>query len=308
MSAPKRGARSRRRSAAAEPEHENHERWMISYADMMTLLMVLFIVLFAISQVDQRKFAALKEGLTAGFGSTSTMPLSGGKAILNEDGVVPAPVDLTTGMGTKESGEGRGGDTRQSAQDATAQSAQPTQEQLLQMAKQEAARLEEIEKRIKAALDEKNLRSDVRFRVTDRGLVVALISDDVFFENASAALRPRGQEVLRAIGPVLRPLPEEVAVEGHANRLKIRGGQYPSNWELSAARASGVVRFLISSQKIQATRLSATGYGSSRPLYPSSDARAITYNRRVDLVLVSRQPAAVRALLPQVAPQLNDDQ
>lgn len=305
MSAPKRGGRSRSRRGAAEPEHENHERWMISYADMMTLLMVLFIVLFAISQVDQRKFAALKEGLTAGFGSTSSMPLSGGKAILTEDGVVPAPVDLTTGMGTKDSSEGRGKDSRSSTQNLTQQ---PSQQQAVRLAVQEAARLGEIERRIKAALDAQKLRSDVRFRVTDRGLVVALISDDVFFENASAQLRPRGQAVLRAIGPVLRPLPEEVAVEGHANRLKIRGGPYPSNWELSAARASGVVRYLIGSQDIEDTRLSATGYGSSRPLYPSSDPRAIRFNRRVDLVLVSRQPAAVRALLPQVAAQLNDDQ
>jgi chemotaxis protein MotB len=275
---------------------------MISYADMMTLLMVLFIVLFAISQVDQRKFAALKEGLTAGFGSTSSMPLSGGKAILDVDGVVPAPIDLSTGMGTKDDGKQSSGKEQQDQS-----SAQPSQQQVLQMAKQEAARLEEIEKKIRAALDAKHLRSDVRFRITDRGLVVALVSDDVFFENASAELRPRGSAVLRAVGPVLRPLPEQVAVEGHANRLKMRGGAYPSNWELSAARASGVVRYLISSQGIVPGRLSATGYGSSRPLFPASDSRAIRYNRRVDLVLVSQQPAAVRALLPQIAPQLSDE-
>jgi chemotaxis protein MotB len=298
-----RGHSARRGGHVAEAEKDDSERWMISYADMMTLLMVLFIVLFAISQVDQRKFAALKEGLTAGFGSTSSMPLSGGKAILDVDGVVPAPVDLTTGMGTKDSGDEKS--SGQSQQNAA--SAQPTQQQILQMAKQEAARLEAIEKKIRAALDAKHLRSDVTFRITDRGLVVALVSDDVFFENASAELRPRGSAVLRAVGPVLRPLPEEVAVEGHANRLKMRGGAYPSNWGLSSARASGVVRYLISSQHINAGRLSATGYGSSRPLYPASDSRAIRYNRRVDLVLVSQQPAAVRALLPQIAPQLSDD-
>jgi chemotaxis protein MotB len=304
MSAGRRGSRGRaaRRGGHDAVEKDDSERWMISYADMMTLLMVLFIVLFAISQVDQRKFAALKDGLTAGFGATSTMPLSGGKAILDVDGVVPEPVDLRTGLGTKDSEESRKGGPAQDNQ-----AAQPTQQQVLQMAKQEAARLEAVERRIRAALDAKHLRSDVRFRITDRGLVVALVSDDVFFENASADLRPRGSAVLRAVGPVLRPLPEEVAVEGHANRLKMRGGSYPSNWELSSARASGVVRFLISSQRIVPSRLSATGYGSSRPLYPSSDSRAIRYNRRVDLVLVSRQPAAVRALLPQIAPQLSDE-
>src|SRR5206468_4109745 len=158
-----------RRGGAHEEEHENHERWLVSYADMMTLLMVLFIVLFAISQVDQKKIAA--------------------------------------------------------------------------------------------ALKAKGLQSSVRFKVTDRGLVVALVSDDVFFANASADLRPKGHVVVRAIGPVLRAVPQDIAVEGHANHLALRSSLYPSNWELSAARAGSVVRYLQSDDGLAARRLSATGYG-----------------------------------------------
>src|SRR6476646_7784147 len=101
------GCRGMARKKHHEEEHVNHERWLVSYADMMTLLMVLFIVMFAISAVDQRKFAALKDGLTSGFGATATAPVSGGQGLIDNDGVVPAPLDLSVGMGasTKSRGE-----------------------------------------------------------------------------------------------------------------------------------------------------------------------------------------------------------
>ena len=105
---------------------------------------------------------------------------------------------------------------------------------------------------------------------------------------------------------MLAPLPNDIAVEGNANNLAISSAIYPSNWELSGARASSVVRYLIGTDGIAAQRLSATGFGSSRPLYPASDPRSVSYNRRVDLVVVSQQPAAVRALLPGLAKSLTD--
>jgi len=284
-----------RRGAAHEEEHENHERWLVSYADMMTLLMVLFIVLFAISQVDQKKFAALKDGLAQGLGSTTDVVVSGGTSINQTDGVAPAAVNI--------GGAGAAQSSTKAAQQAPsgAGSAKDT----LAAAKREAANLAAIERKISAALRAKGLDDSVRFKVTDRGLVVALVSDDVFFANASADLRPKGRVVLRAIGPVLRTVSQDIAVEGHANHLALRSSAYPSNWELSAARAGSVVRYLQSDDGLAAERLSATGFGSSRPLYPSSDRRSIQVNRRVDVVLVSDQPSAVRSLVPKIAPQLS---
>jgi chemotaxis protein MotB len=284
-----------RRGGAHEEEHENHERWLVSYADMMTLLMVLFIVLFAISQVDQKKFAALKDGLAQGLGSTTNVVVSGGTSINSTDGVAPAAVNIggsgaaqSPAKGAQQSPSGAG-----SAKDNLA------------AARREAANLAAIERKISAALRAKGLDDSVRFKVTDRGLVVALVSDDVFFANASADLRPKGRVVLRAVGPVLRTVTQDIAVEGHANHLALRSSAYPSNWELSAARAGSVVRYLQSDDGLAATRLSATGFGSSRPLYPSSDPKAIRFNRRVDVVLLSDQPSAVRSLVPKIAPQLS---
>ena len=287
-----------RRGGAHEEEHENHERWLVSYADMMTLLMVLFIVLFAISQVDQKKFAALKDGLSTGLGNTVNAPVTGGSGINATDGVMPAAIDLgAAGAGSQS--------TTSSIQKQPSKDTTSADKDTLAAARREAADLAEIERRITAALRAKGLEDSVRYKVNERGLVVALVSDDVFFANASADLRPQGREVLRAVGPVLRAVNRDIAVEGHANHLALRSSVYPSNWELSAARAGSVVRYLQSDGDLPGPRLSATGYGSSRPMYPSSDKRSIRFNRRVDVVLVSDQPSAVRSLVPKIAPKLS---
>src|SRR5947208_7689962 len=98
------GRRKHGHGGAHDEEHENHERWLVSYADMMTLLMVLFIVLFAISQVDQKKFAALKDGLSSGLGNTVNAPVTGGSGINQTDGVMPAAIDLgAAGAGSQAS-------------------------------------------------------------------------------------------------------------------------------------------------------------------------------------------------------------
>ncbi|MFL6101568.1 MAG: flagellar motor protein MotB [Actinomycetales bacterium] len=303
----------RKKHAAHEEEHENHERWLVSYADMMTLLMVLFIVLFAISQVDQRKFAALKTGLTAGFGATENVPVTGGTGINQNDGVVPAAFGLDVGLGIKQNtttdknaNAYQSGQGSNSTSGASSSSTADAEAAAKKAAQAEVQKFSAIEKAIRKSLQGTGLQDKVRFRVTDRGLTVAIIADDVFFESASADLRPKGRQVLDSVGPVLEPLPNDIAVEGNANNLAINSPVYPSNWELSAARASSVVRYLIGTSAVAPQRLSATGFGSSRPLYPASDARSISYNRRVDMVVVSQQPAAVRALLPGLGKSLTD--
>src|SRR5690349_4409172 len=220
---------------------------------MMTLLMVLFIVLFAISQVDQKKFAALKDGLSSGLGNTVNAPVTGGTGVNATDGVMPAAIDLgAAGAGSQARS------SRPQTQPSTSSTAASTAKDTLAAARREATDLAEIERRITAALRAKGLADSVRFKVNERGLVVALVSDDVFFANASADLRPQGREVLRAVGPVLQAVNRDVAVEGHANHLALRSSAYPSNWELSAARAGGVVRYLQSDGGVPARRLSAT--------------------------------------------------
>jgi chemotaxis protein MotB len=287
------GGRGRSRRGAHAEEHENHERWLVSYADMITVLMALFIVLFAISQVDQQKFVQLKSGLAEGFGASSAIPIEGGTGMLSSNGSVPNPAQLEVDAAPAPVDLIDSGDTGENS----ARAAQAR----LDAAEAELDRLVEIQAALEAALDDKGLGDQVRFRITERGLVAAVVADDVFFASASARIQPRGLEVLDVMAPVLAGLPEQIAVEGNANHLPITGGSYATNWELSSARATAVVRHLIDRGRMAPDRLSATGYGDTRPLFPVHDPQAVTGNRRVDLVVLDQQPAAVRDLIPQLA-------
>lgn len=287
------GGHGRSRRGGHAEEHENHERWLVSYADMITVLMALFIVLFAISQVDQQKFVQLKSGLAEGFGASSAIPIEGGTGMLTSNGSIPNPAQLEVDAAPAPVDLLDSGDTG----DDSARQAQAR----LDAAEAELDRLLQIQAALEAALDAEGLSDQVRFRVTERGLVAAVVADDVFFADASAQIQPRGLEVLDVMAPVLAALPEQIAVEGNANHLPMTGGSYATNWELSSARATAVVRHLIDRGRMAPDRLSATGYGDTRPLFPVHDPQAITGNRRVDLVVLDQQPAAVRDLIPQLA-------
>ena len=299
MSAPTRTRRSKR-AAHGEEEHENSERWLLTYADMITLLMVLFIVLFAISQVDQKKFNALKDGLAVGFGAPSPT-FDGNTGTIDSGGAQNEPLDLASSVGTGP----KDAETQQMAQQvhSAVQAADRARaDQQRTAAEKEAAKLAGIERRIHQALVRKGLANSVRFTIDERGLVVTVVTSKVVFAGDLADLLPAGQQILDAISPVLRPLPNSIEVDGNTNQLPVPTVNYPSAWELSASRAASVVRYFIHHQGIAPHRLSAVGFGDQRPLYPPSDPRSVTMNRRVDIVVQSTLSPAARALLPAVAP------
>jgi chemotaxis protein MotB len=285
----------RKRGGHEEEEHVNHERWLVSYADMVTLLMCLFIVMFAISQVDKEKLISLQSGMPVSFGGSATATILDGASVHEAGGGAADP------FGGAASPAPVTDEVRDRAEDLVAAQERAAAEQRLEAARAEVDHLAGVQADITAALAEQGLLDRVSFRVTADGLVVAVVADDVFFASASAQIRPEGLEVVHAVAPVLRALPNDVRVEGHANHLPLSTRAFPSNWELSAARAASVVRRLIDAEGIAAERLAALGYGSTRPLLPPSDPRALTTNRRVDVVVVSTQPADVRSLLPTAA-------
>ena len=128
-----------------------------------------------------------------------------------------------------------------------------------------------------------------------------IVSDPVLFDAESATLLPQGRAILDAIAPALAALPNQLDVEGHANHLAVTpGGPWPSNWELSASRASTVVRYLAGTG-VPESHMSATGYSSTRPMVPETDPGAITLNRRVDIVVLSTASAEANELLPGLA-------
>jgi chemotaxis protein MotB len=165
-------------------------------------------------------------------------------------------------------------------------------------AQKEVTNLEEVKRQILEAAKRQGMEDAVRFAIDERGLVVTIVTSEVVFAGDRADLLAAGQRILDVVAPALTPLPNHIEVDGHTNQLPVPTKYYPSAWELSSARASTVVRYLIDQGHLPASRLSAAGFAGERPLYPPSDPKAPSLNRRVDIIVLSTLPAAERALLP----------
>src|SRR3954467_5156154 len=283
----------RRHKKHEEEEHENHERWLVSYADMVTLLMCLFIVLFAMSQVDKAKFAALASGLSQSFGA----PIAVLPGTTPEGSVLdglPGAVDIASAIPPEETVD------QPEVDKAAAQAALQRSKRIAAEAATAYDNMAEAQKKIDAALTAAGYADAARYEIDERGLVVHIVADAVLFDAEQAVLRPEGRAILDAVAPTLTGMPNVLRVEGHANHLPVtRGGPWPSNWELSGYRASTVLRYL-AGDGVPEPRMSATGYSSTRPLVPESDPNARAVNRRVAIVVLSNASAEANALLPGI--------
>jgi chemotaxis protein MotB len=258
---------TRRRKKAEEAEEHPDERWMASYMDMVTVLMCMFIVLFAMSAVDQGKFEQLKNSLATGFGQEPSELVDASLGV-----IVPAEL-------VEEEGD--------SFTD-------------FELAEKELEQLIALREQIRANLTLIGQQNTVDFSIDSRGLTVRLVGSETFFATNSTGLSTVAVQVLNAVGPALAGSHYAVSVEGHADS---RAAQYPfpSNWELSSGRATGVLRHLVEATGVPAGRIGADGFGSARPLAAEASAAEQATNRRVDVVVLSNQTDAVRALLSQLA-------
>jgi chemotaxis protein MotB len=301
MSAGGSGGGKRKKPHEEHEEHVNHERWLVSYADMLTLLFVLFVVLFSMSSVDQKKFAELAAGLSEGFGADSAA-FSGAGAALDGSGnttsVIPIDPGANPGLGGKSDAKSKAEAQKIAAAVAAAERSKASKD--AQAAIKEAKNLKEIEKKITNALAKVKLKDSVKFTVDERGLVVTVVTNEVVFDGNKANLQTGGSKILAAIAPAVRGLPNNLQIDGHTNQLKVRTSFYPSGWELSTARASTVVRYFVA-HGVAPRRMSASGYSDTRPLINPNDPKSVTMNRRVDVVVLSTISADQRTLLPLVA-------
>jgi chemotaxis protein MotB len=273
--------RGRSKKHVEEP-HVNHERWMVTYADMLTLLLVLFIVLYAISSLNTDKFDQLKASLSNAFGNGQSPVLNGGTGPVDGSSIVQQQKSVSANSINKS--ESSSQLKVVSTVDADA-------------ARKEIDQFSKIEQAIKASLHKKGLDGTAAFNIDERGLVVTLLTDNLVFAGNSAVLEPQGELIVSAVVPPLLHIDNQIQVDGHTNQQNVSTAPYPSGWELSSARASAVVRYLISGGHLAASRLSAVGYSDQRPLLPASDPRSITRNRRVDIVILSKLPASARDAL-----------
>src|SRR3954452_11389129 len=266
---------ARRKRHEEHEEHVNHERWLITYADMITLLMVLFIVLFAIGQTDLKKFAQLKNSLS------NSLDAKGDKAVLQGGA---GPLDGNLGAKPAVAPTVTGDDPQaQLAQQAL------TEKQAHDAAvKAEQSTLQGVQDQIRQELTAHGLGDSVQFRLEARGLVVTVVTDRVLFDLGSAELRPEGRAVLDGMAPALAKLPNHIAVEGHTDNSPIHSALFTTNWELSTARATTVLRYLIDAKGFPGTRLAAAGYADQQPLVPNDTDAHRANNRRVEIVILSQ--------------------
>ncbi|MDR1538721.1 MAG: OmpA family protein [Clostridiales bacterium] len=241
-----------------EPEPpENHERWLISYADFITLLMVFFVVLYSMSKVDAGKYEELSQSLNSA--------LSGGAGILDGN-----PGDISPGnSGILKKPTPTPSESSGSEKDAA-----------------ESQDMEKIEGQLKTYFDREGFSGSVSMNIDERGLVVSL-NDTVLFDLGSSSIKPEARNELIQIGEALNAVDNYIRVEGHTDNLPISTGRYASNWELSAERATNVVRLLIDAAGVSPQKLSAVGYAEYKPVSDNSTSEGRAKNRRVDIILLS---------------------
>ena len=259
MSARKRGRRR------GEEEAHNDERWLLTYADMITLLMALFMVLFSISSVNISKFKDLQHALQDAF---SGRILPGGRSVKQSGG---SDRVQTPAMSSP------------SANVSSAAAASP--------AAVEQEDFQRLKRQIDAYAAAHGLSTKISTRVDRRGLHVRVLTDKLFFASGSADIQPPGQAIVGKLsGLFAAERAHPVQVEGHTDPQPIHSDRFPSNWELSAARAASVVRSMVA-DGVVAGRLSAVGRAALDPIAANATVAGRARNRRVEFLLPREQVA-----------------
>lgn len=256
-------------------------RWLVTYSDVITLMMAFFVMLYAISQVDQQKFEAFVSGLKDPFDNPTAREgllsqgsgIVGASALENEPGD-PAVEGLTVVDGFP------------SKQDIPPPPEQTDEigEQLPTLAGVEA--LDDLREAISGALDVAGIPAAADLTFDTRGLVVSIATDEVLFQSGASSISSPGMEIIDVVAPILKEFDNQILVEGHTDNVPLNRGGY-TNWDLSSDRALALLKVLADKHDIAPTRLAATGYGEHRPksTNDTDDGRAL--NRRVELVIVA---------------------
>ena len=231
-------------------EHENHERWLVSYADFITLLFAFFVVMYSISSVNEGKFRTVSESIKAALHPIVSTPST----------TLPFTI-----------GQNR------------ALTVNPTVEDAKEPA---VRRLRQIMRSLK---NETHLEI-IELKELTNGDIVLTLPDTVLFRSGESVLRPQARPFIQAISEVLIELNRHVRVEGHTDNVPITTVQFPSNWELSATRAVTVVRTLSERYGVQSNHLTAVGHADSRPLTDNLTPESRAKNRRVEIVVQERRP------------------
>lgn len=255
--------RSRRK-----PEHPTTDRWMVSYADFITLLFAFFTTLYAISNMDAQKMGRIVLAMKSAF-DQEVLPDSHGA------GIVPAPLQ---------------GNALDAGGSILPHIVTPGS-QTSQLPKTRPKPLKDVKDQLDRMVTEENLASKIKVSLDRRGLIIRL-GELNFFDSGSAVIKPSARSLLDRLAAILFQSDSKIRVEGHTDNVPISTSRYPSNWELSTARATSLVLYLIENHGFDPQKLSASGYGEFRPLAANDTDENRAQNRRVDLVVLNEESTA----------------
>lgn len=262
-------------------KHEDHvdESWLIPYADVLTLLLALFIVLFAASEVNSQKFQEISDSFNR--------ELQGGTGILDQQSAVetfeetsklaePNDVDPTEGEAT----------TPPEVEEEIDDKIEMTAEEIEQLALAEDYKeLAAIQDKVKAYIAERNMEDKLEAELTSKGLVLK-IKDGVLYRSGSADISESSRTVAEEIGKLLvTDPPRSIFIEGHTDNIPSTSDRFPSNWELSSSRAINFMKILLENNELDPTKFSATGFAEHQPIASNETAEGRAENRRVEVLI-----------------------
>jgi chemotaxis protein MotB len=233
-----------------EEGHGGDERWLITYADMITLLMVFFIVMYSMANTDLKRFAQVAESIKIAFHTLGAG--EGAAGLIGEGGAAessrPSPILF--------------------------QNLPPQQRDFISVTSELTAFAKEV-----------GLQGDISVNMNLEGIIISL-SNALIFEPGSAELRPESMETLHEIAEILKRTNNPVRVEGHTDNVPTNSPLYPTNWELSVARAVTIVRYLVEEEGLSPDRLSAAGNAEFKAVAPNDSRANRALNRRADIVII----------------------
>lgn len=257
----------RRRKHSAQ----NHERWLVSYADFITLLFAFFVVMYASAQVDKRRVGQLAFAIQVAFQKMGVFP--GSSAEFPRE-LKPVPyVNAQAVENTKHAPEI--GPLAAVPSGSVSSSAEETQD------------LTELRKELEKALAMQIQQQEVALRAVPEGLVVSL-REIGFFDSGSAQMKPRSRPAFQRLAAILSNGTYHIRIEGHTDNVPVHNAHFSSNWELSTTRATEIVQLLLTKYAFAPERLSAAGYAQYHPVSSNATAEGRAQNRRVDIVVLGR--------------------
>jgi chemotaxis protein MotB len=237
----------------------NHERWLVSYADFITLLFAFFVVLFASSHVDEQKVERFSHAVRTAFEDMGLFQVGSQVVAVSEKGSYP-------------------------------QNSQQVVEPIRPTSSYLDSKLTKVRKELVAKITQEGFENKVRISTDRRGLVVSL-AEAAFFDSGSADLRADSLRLLDSVAQVLQGVPNKVRIEGHTDNVPIHNERFRSNWELSTTRATNVVAYMLRHYYFQPELLAPAGYSEYHPVATNGTAEGRALNRRVDLVVLNQTAA-----------------